>query len=274
MNNRGFFAISIIFSFFIVFLLILVMNLATYSQNRILLSQVKKDIKNTLQFNVPDKKCKRIDGISNSLNPGDKFVCDVNGDGLYNGNNEIFYYISSRYDLENKIFEEEYDSEDYTAVLLAASSYMMSNASNFMTYIPDTTYWTNVRLVNTTRSYTDNYGNIVEGQTYSYEGKSARLLTYQEIKRFLESTCASLAYESPSGIQVNANCTVYKTILGNNYSFSNIWLETTFGNYRWTATVNTASYPPAINFSTNPTSSLNVRPAIEVPKNELDLKIN
>ena len=48
-NKKGFIAVSIIFSFFIVFLLLLTINLAAYAQNRILLNQVKKDIKsNTL----------------------------------------------------------------------------------------------------------------------------------------------------------------------------------------------------------------------------------
>lgn len=44
-NKRGFIAVSIIFSFFIVFLLLLTINLTAYAQNRILLNQVKKDIK-------------------------------------------------------------------------------------------------------------------------------------------------------------------------------------------------------------------------------------
>lgn len=44
-NKKGFIAVSIIFSFFIVFLLLLTINLTAYAQNRILLNQVKKDIK-------------------------------------------------------------------------------------------------------------------------------------------------------------------------------------------------------------------------------------
>lgn len=44
-NKKGFIAVSIIFSFFIVFLLLLTINLTAYAQNWILLNQVKKDIK-------------------------------------------------------------------------------------------------------------------------------------------------------------------------------------------------------------------------------------
>ncbi len=54
-NKKGFIAVSIIFSFFIVFLLLLTINLAAYAQNRILLNQVKKDIKSNtlLEYKMP-----------------------------------------------------------------------------------------------------------------------------------------------------------------------------------------------------------------------------
>ncbi len=44
-NKKGFIAISIIYSFFIVFLMLLTINMTSYAQNRILLGQVKKDMK-------------------------------------------------------------------------------------------------------------------------------------------------------------------------------------------------------------------------------------
>jgi hypothetical protein len=47
-NKNGFIATSIIFSFFIVFLLIITINLTAYAQNRILMNQIKKDIKNEI----------------------------------------------------------------------------------------------------------------------------------------------------------------------------------------------------------------------------------
>jgi len=42
-NNKGFIAISLIYSFFLVFLVTLLMILANYVHNRILLSSVKKE---------------------------------------------------------------------------------------------------------------------------------------------------------------------------------------------------------------------------------------
>lgn len=51
-KKKGFIAISIIFSFFIVFLMLLTLNLTTYAQNRILMNQVKEDIKKELILNT------------------------------------------------------------------------------------------------------------------------------------------------------------------------------------------------------------------------------
>lgn len=47
-NKKGFIAISVIFSFFIVFLMLITLNLTSYAQNRILMNQIKIDIKNEL----------------------------------------------------------------------------------------------------------------------------------------------------------------------------------------------------------------------------------
>ena len=47
-NNKGFIAISLIYSFFLVFLVTLLMILANYAHNRVLLSSVKKETQNYL----------------------------------------------------------------------------------------------------------------------------------------------------------------------------------------------------------------------------------
>lgn len=49
-NKKGFIAISVIFSFFIVFLMLITLNLTSYAQNRILMNQIKTDIKSTFVF--------------------------------------------------------------------------------------------------------------------------------------------------------------------------------------------------------------------------------
>ena len=86
MNKKGFFAISIIFSFFIVFLLIIVMNLATYSQNRILLNQVKKDIKSQTHLVLPGRKCKSKNPSDSSPQRDEEYNCHFN-------NSEVSCYI-------------------------------------------------------------------------------------------------------------------------------------------------------------------------------------
>ena len=130
-KKNGFFAISIIFSFFIVFLMLITMNLTRYAQNRILLAQVKKDIKNTSKLKVENHTlickradittlhtsycgaeagygCNKIPGMndtqmmtygnqtttSGTLNPGDAFDCDVDKDGVYDSELERFYFVS------------------------------------------------------------------------------------------------------------------------------------------------------------------------------------
>lgn len=47
-NNKGFISTSVIFAFFITFLMLLVIIITSYAQNRILMNQVKKDIKSKL----------------------------------------------------------------------------------------------------------------------------------------------------------------------------------------------------------------------------------
>lgn len=48
MNKKGFISTSVIFAFFIAFLMLLMIIVTSYAQNRILMNQVKKDIKSNL----------------------------------------------------------------------------------------------------------------------------------------------------------------------------------------------------------------------------------
>lgn len=54
-NNKGFIAISIIYSFFLVFLMTLVGILASYSHNRTILNNVKTTIQNNLESRLNSK---------------------------------------------------------------------------------------------------------------------------------------------------------------------------------------------------------------------------
>ena len=46
-------------------------------------------------------------GTTGSLNSGDAFDCDVNGDGEYNSDTERFYYVSDYYNTSAKSFEND-----------------------------------------------------------------------------------------------------------------------------------------------------------------------
>ena len=85
-NKRGFIAVSIIFSFFIVFLLLLTINLTAYAQNRILLNQVKKDTKNSLNLEatIQAEKIDIDDFVSNIVRKYD-YLKEDGYEIVYNG---------------------------------------------------------------------------------------------------------------------------------------------------------------------------------------------
>ena len=78
-KKNGFFAISIVFSFFVVFLMLITMNLTRYAQNRILLAQVKNDIKNTAKLKVENRTlvCKRADITTLHTAYCDATLCEI-----------------------------------------------------------------------------------------------------------------------------------------------------------------------------------------------------
>ena len=139
-------------------------------------------------------------GTKGSLNSGDAFDCDVNGDGEYNPETERFYYVSDYYNTSTKSFEND------TAVLIYYNNISSGNPSTNSTYaydssnenwygprsliahLPTTNQWSNVSLKNITRTiFNETSENITTGGTlpsnFSYSGYAARFLTLQEIKK-------------------------------------------------------------------------------------------
>ena len=70
-NNSGFIAISLIYSFFLVFLMVLLVILNNYAQNRLLLNDVKKEtqeyLNNLAEFN-PVSLAQKKDGSGHNIN--------------------------------------------------------------------------------------------------------------------------------------------------------------------------------------------------------------
>lgn len=111
MNKKGFIAVSIIFSFFIVFLLLLTINLTAYAQNRILLNQVKKDIKYKILLDYQNSSCnitsEKIDDgvkiiVNNTMNSDDnKYLYSFN-DLNYSETNELLVTVNGTYNAKVK----------------------------------------------------------------------------------------------------------------------------------------------------------------------------
>ena len=131
-------------------------------------------------------------GTKGTLKSGDAFDCDVNGDGTYDENTERFYYVT--------------DMDDSTAVLVYYNNVSKGKPNNTKTFaydasgenwhgprtaieeLPSTSEWRNVSLTSNVRSIvTENGTNKTTGGTlpdsFSYEGKAARLLTIQEVRK-------------------------------------------------------------------------------------------
>ena len=214
--------------------------------------------------------------IQKTLKSGDAFDCDVNGDGTYDENTERFYYVT--------------DMDDSIAVLIYYNNVSNGKPSNSTTYaydssgknnngpvtaieqLPSTSEWKNVSLTSTSRAILNENGtNKTTGGTlpdnFSYAGKSARLLTVQEINKACNITVGT----GPTGELDNYNYLLENTKYSNtsigNYGY---WLENphsgssgnawrVFGSSRY-VNINTVSN--AVGHG--------VRPAIEVPKSNIE----
>lgn len=294
-KKNGFLAVSIIFSFFVVFLMLIAINLTSYAQNRILLNQIKKDIKSEAELKFdkieiaktcdpsteecpicvkatelhvdPSDSTKtygRLYEYGTGLEPGYAFDCDVNGDGIYSSNTERFYYISDLYTHTD-------DSTDYYNESIAVLIYY-KNVATSIKYNPDNLVshggaigirdslpndWNNITLYSNPRNLTDKDGTIQYSDFYYNSG--SRILTYQELFK---------------------NCSIFENISFNNCNFllenkENYWLETIdkisndsssdYGYY-----VNTRATNPYVG-TTGYYASYGVRPVIEVPIADIEV---
>ena len=206
-------------------------------------------------------------GTANELNVGDAFDCDVNGDGVYDDDIERFYYVSRRYNVDtvssfndnyavllysyNTYYGEPTTRTNYAPY--ASSGKNESGPISSLSHIPSTTQWPNVRLKDNYRQLRQRDGTMeIDSNTnyprFYYNGRSARLLTHQEV--------------------VNAVGTLSNT---GNYPFFTengaYWnLETP---QRTSGNVYTITETGSGGYSTN--QNLNVRPAIEIPISNMNL---
>ena len=214
-------------------------------------------------------------GENENLSTGDAFDCDVNGDGVYDEENERFYYVT--------------DLDDSTAVLIyysnvsagspnnsIASAYDLSGVNNngpvtAIKQLPKTTQWTNISLKNKIRAIINHKGGTTSTAgsfptAFSYEEYAARLLTSQEV----EAACGATAGKYGLGELDNCNFLIENTTYGNSKLKSGYWLETPFstdsthvwhifGNRRCIHSMETVG--AGVNYG--------VRPVIEVAKTDI-----
>ena len=234
-----------------------------------------------------------------SLNGGDAFTCDVNGDGIYNEENERFYYVSDYYNTNTKSFEND------TGVLVYYNNVSGGVANNTIGYaydssgenfhgprtsllqLPTTTQWSNVSLKNDLRAILAyNNTNSTSGGTlpsdFSYEGYSARLLTLQEINTSIGNPIAAFGntYFLNNPLDNNAVYLFENTLYSSssNSRKGSWFLENVYaGNATHIIRLMTtpdSQYGNGIYSVSSSTSTLGVRPAIEVNKNFLNKKVN
>ena len=124
-------------------------------------------------------------GSGNTLVSGDVFDCDVNGDGSFIEINERFYYIPSS-DSNSSYASLIYYNNVSAGSPSSTATFAYDSQSNArengpvtaVQQLPTTSSWKGVSLANTTRNITDQTG--AEYLEFSYAGRAARLLTFQE----------------------------------------------------------------------------------------------
>ena len=211
-----------------------------------------------------------------TLKSGDAFDCDVNGDGTYDENTERFYYVT--------------DMDDSTAVLIYYNNVSKGKPSNskLVAYdssgenwhgprtaieeLPSTSEWRNVSLTSSVRSIvTENGGNTTKGGTlpsnFSYVGYSARLLTTQEINK----ACGITVGKGKTGELDICNYLMENTKYSNasigNYGY---WLENARSDDSALVWFVSGHSRTMGHYTANYTGGSGVRPAIEVPKSNIE----
>ena len=177
---------------------------------------------------------------STTLNPGDAFNCDINGDGVYDDTNERFYYLRDNGSNAVLIF---YTNFQGTNGIGTNGSYHYAEAE---TMLPTTTQWNNIETL--------------------FDGKPARFISQDDIETACNMTLATSG--AISDCEFLFENTTFHVEPSNNEYRSGLWIrkanpDDTSG-YRIQAR--------SVNYGTVEYTESNnaARPVIEVPKEFLD----
>ena len=211
------------------------------------------------------------------LKSGDAFDCDVNGDGVYDSKMERFYYVSDYYNTSTKEFETD------TAVLIYYNNVSDGKPSNNLKYaydeseenyhgprtaieqLPSTSEWKNVSLKNTTRSILNENGGTLSSN-FSYTGKSARLLTAQEINK----ACNIKVGLKIGGELNNCNYLMENTRYSNSSFTYGYWIENSYSYNVYEAWLVYSGGRNVHNLGVVNSVGYGVRPVIEVSKSNIE----
>lgn len=185
-------------------------------------------------------------GTKGVLKSGDAFDCDVNGDGVYDSIKERFYYVTTLVENENiavliyynNVNNGKPDNNAFFAYDLSGENW--HGPVSAITNLPTNKEWSNVSLYNVNRKLTNEYGtyntkdNHVFPDVFSYYGYSARLLTFQELKKAINTYIPTWqSGELNEHLYFVENTNFSK---GNTSNFDGYWLENprfSLSSYAW-----------------------------------------
>ncbi len=224
-----------------------------------------------------------------NLVSGDAFDCDVDGDEEYGEYDETtgkyterFYYVSDYYNTTTKAFEND------TAVLIYYSNVSGGLPNNSALYRYDTgsynsdgpraamlqlstvLQWSNVSLKNITRAILNQsggstrYGNIALPTAYSYEGYASRLITTQE----MNEACGVSNVLSGNVLQ-NCDYFLENTKFSTSSFTRGYWIENPYSSAQNRSCLVDSVHRRVGDYYVYETATYAVRPAIEVPKENI-----
>ena len=214
------------------------------------------------------------------LSTGNALICDVNGDGNYDENTEVFYYITTEGDYAvlsyySPVYNGIPDTTKFSKYNKDFSAYLGPQTA--IEQLPTTEQWTNITLDNYTRNIKDDAGTV-RAENFKYvnsAGKrlAARMLTLDEVEIACGQKYTPADYTTTNSMPDSCGYLMEETYYTSyNYMVNGTWLEnpnsTNFGQaiaiYGYSKRVFTGGVDN--NFS------YGVRPAIEVKLSDIDIK--
>lgn len=227
-------------------------------------------------------------GTNGTLNSGDAFDCDVDGDGNYGECDETtgkcterFYYVSDYYNGDTNTFDDSiatliyynnYYNKGPNNTSSSRKAYNSANVNNLgpvtaVVNLPTTDSWNNIKLKKELRQITNENGELTTNNgalsinKFDYTGYAARLLTYQEVVYACGAGTPSTTSYLDNCIYLMEN-TKYSSSSMGTYGY---WLETSNSSNTNSFDIYTNTKIITSN-SPNYTNNYGVRPVIEVPK--------